>query len=113
MAREKSPLLFSGSLEVEMQGPLDARRSVKRLTDLTDANSFPYIYKGLDVFCEENGKWYTFLGGDQTDINNWREEGTGGGGTSDFNDLTNRPKYLGDAMTDSKSKKKEEKTKEN
>ena len=99
MAREKSPLLFSGSLEVEMQGPLDARRSVKRLTDLTDANSFPYIYKGLDVFCEENGKWYTFLGGDQTDINNWREEGTGCGGTSDFNDLTNRPKYLGDAMT--------------
>ena len=25
--------------------------------------------------------------------------GSGGGGTSDFNDLTNRPKYLGDAMT--------------
>ena len=99
MARKQETMTFSGALEPLTQKPLDGRRKVNLISDLTEAASFPYIFSGLDVYCEENQKWYTFLGGDQTDINNWREEGTGGGGTSDFNDLTNRPKYLGDAMT--------------
>ena len=79
MARKHEPLNFAGSLEVQSQKPLDARRKVTLIADLTDAASFPYIYKGLDVFCEENSKWYTFLGGDRTDANNWRMEGSGGG----------------------------------
>lgn len=83
MARKHEPLTFAGSLESQAQKPLDARRKVTLIADLTDAASFPYIYKGLDVFCEENDKWYTFLGGDTTDAANWREEGSGsssGGG---------------------------------
>ena len=80
MARKQEPLTFAGALEVQAQKPLAARRKLSLISDLTDAESFPYIYKGLDVFCEENDKWYTFLGGDQTDINNWRVEGSGGGG---------------------------------
>lgn len=80
MARKHEPLNFAGSLEVQSQKPLDARRKVTLIADLTEAASFPYIYKGLDVFCEENSKWYTFLGGDSTDANNWRMEGSGGGG---------------------------------
>lgn len=80
MARKQDPMTFAGALEVQAQKPLDARRKVTLIADLTEAASFPYIYKGLDVFCEENDKWYTFLGGDQTDIKNWRKEGSGEGG---------------------------------
>lgn len=94
MARKQEPLTFAGALEVQAQKPLDARRKLSLISDLTDAESFPYIYKGLDVFCEENDKWYTFLGGDQTDINNWRVEGSGGGGSTDWSDITNKPTDL-------------------
>lgn len=94
MARKHEPLNFAGSLEVQSQKPLDGRRKVTLIADLTDAASFPYIYKGLDVFCEENSKWYTFLGGDSTDANNWRMEGSGGGGSTDWSDITNKPTDL-------------------
>lgn len=94
MARKYEPLNFAGSLEVQSQKPLDGRRKVTLIADLTDAASFPYIYKGLDVFCEENSKWYTFLGGDSTDANNWRMEGSGGGGSPDWSDITNKPTDL-------------------
>lgn len=94
MARKQEPLTFAGALEVQAQKHLDARRGAKLISDLTDPASYPYIFKGLDVFCEENEKWYTFLGGDQTDINNWREEGSGGGGSTDWSDITNKPTDL-------------------
>ena len=95
MARKQEPLTFAGALEVQAQKPLDGRRKVALIADLTEAASFPYIFSGLDVYCEENQKWYTFLGGDQTDINNWRMEGSGGGGGStDWNDITNKPTDL-------------------
>lgn len=94
MARKQEPLTFAGSLESQAQKPLDARRKVTLIADLTDAASFPYIFSGLDVYCEENQKWYTFLGGDQTDITNWRMEGSGGGGSTDWNDITNKPTDL-------------------
>ena len=102
MARKHEPLNFAGSLEVQSQKPLDGRRKVTLIADLTDAASFPYIYKGLDVFCEENSKWYTFLGGDQTDITNWREEGSGGG-TSDYSALSNKPKINNVELSGNKS----------
>ena len=94
MARKPEPMTFSGALEVQAQKHLDARRCAKLISDLTDPASYPYIFKGLDVFCEENEKWYTFLGGDQTDINNWRMEGSGGGGSTDWSDITNKPTDL-------------------
>ena len=87
-------MTFSGSLEPLVQKPLDGRRKVNLVSDLTAAASFPYIFSGLDVYCEENQKWYTFLGGDQTDINNWRMEGSGGGGSTDWSDITNKPTDL-------------------
>ena len=94
MARKKEPMEFSGALEVQAQKPLDGRRRVSFIADLTDAKSYPYIFKGLDVFCEENEKWYTFLGGDSTDANNWREEGSGSGGNPDWSNIQNKPENI-------------------
>lgn len=99
MSRKPEPMTFAGALEVQAQKPLDGRRKAIMLSDLTDAASFPYIFRGLDVFCDEDGKWYTFMGGDQTDINNWRKEGSGDGGeTPDWNDITNKPTDLAEAI---------------
>lgn len=93
MARKQETMTFSGALEPLTQKPLDGRRKVNLISDLTEAASFPYIFSGLDVYCEENQKWYTFLGGDQTDIANWREEGSGGGGSTDWSDISNKPNF--------------------
>ena len=83
MAREKSVLGFSGSLEVEVTAPLDARTVVPLKADMTDAGSFPYAYEGLTVYVAEEKKSYTLTGTDTTDPANWKEVGSGGGGQVD------------------------------
>ena len=100
MARKHEPLTFAGSLESQAQKPLDARRKVKLVADLTDAESFPYIYKGLDVFCEENGKWYTFVGEDKTSMSSWREEGSGGGTVDQTYNATSTNAQSGKAVAE-------------
>lgn len=55
------------------------------------------VVDGSTFYCSDNSKLYVFY------KNQWYERkplgGGGGGGTSDFDDLTNRPKYNGTAMT--------------
>ena len=93
MARRKGSANFAGSLEVLAGAPLDARLVVNSLTDLTAAASFPYKYKGMIVSVVEEEKAYMLIGDDTTDIENWKEQGEGGGGgTSNYNSLSNKPK---------------------
>lgn len=81
MARYKPTLTFAGSLEVETQEPLDARTVVPTKADLTVAGNFPYAYKGLPVYVEAEQKVYVLTDIDTTDINNWKEVGSGEGNT--------------------------------
>lgn len=81
MARYKPTLTFAGSLEVETQEPLDARTVVPTKADLTVAGNFPYAYKGLPVYVEAEQKVYVLTDLDTTEINNWKEVGSGEGNT--------------------------------
>lgn len=49
--------------------------------------------------CTDDGKMYVYDKFATPNANTGKFTIASGGGTSDFNDLTNRPKYLGDAMT--------------
>ena len=49
--------------------------------------------------CKDDGKMYVYDKFATPNANTGKFTIASGGGTSDFNDLTNRPKYLGDAMT--------------
>lgn len=52
------------------------------------------VVDGSTYYCSDNSKLYVFY------KDTWYEKTvSGGGGTSDFDDLTNRPKYNGTAMT--------------
>lgn len=53
------------------------------------------VVDGSTFYCSDNSKLYVFY------KNTWYEKTVsgGGGGTSNFNDLSNRPKYNGTAMT--------------
>lgn len=81
MARTKPALDFAGSLEVEIQAPLDARTTVPTKADLTLASNFPYAYKGLPVYVEAEQTFYALTDLDTTDISNWKEVGSGEGNT--------------------------------
>lgn len=76
MARKKSSMVMNASLEVETGGPLDSREVVDSLTDLTDAESFPYFYEGMTVYVKSEKKTYALVGDDPTVIENWQEIGT-------------------------------------
>ena len=82
MARQTGSNNFAGTLEVLAGGPLDARSVVKTKADLTAAASFPYPYVGMQVFVESELKRYTLVAADFTDLNNWREDGSGGASTN-------------------------------
>lgn len=81
MARQKGTANFSGTIEVLAGGPIDARDIVQTKADLTAANSFPYLYVGMETFVLSEKKKYRLIGQDPTDIDNWEEVGAGGGGT--------------------------------
>ena len=53
------------------------------------------VVDGSTFYCSDNSKLYVWC------KDNWYEKTVsgGGGGTSDFNDITNRPKYKGTEMT--------------
>ena len=84
MARQAGANNFAGTLEVLAGGALDARSTVKTKADLTAAGSFPYHYVGMQCFVQSELKRYTLIGNDPTDIENWREDGTGSGGEPTF-----------------------------
>lgn len=82
MARNKGSANLAASLEVLAGAPLDAREVVQAKADLTAAASFPYKYIGMEVYVVAENKKYRLVGNDPTDITNWEEIGSGGGGES-------------------------------
>lgn len=91
MARRKGSLALSSNIEPSMSAPLDARQVVQLKADLTASDSFPYFYEGLTVYVAEEKKIYMLTGDNPTIADNWAPIGEGEGGTSDYNDLDNRP----------------------
>ena len=77
MARQKGTLIIGSNIENNASAPLDARMLVKTVAELTDANSFPYFYKGMIVSVQENNKVYHLIGNDPTQSSNWEEVGSG------------------------------------
>lgn len=73
--------------------PLDARISYATLAlmkAVTDAN----IYEGCEAYCVETDKYYKFKSTNTVDASTgkWRERQSGGsGGTTDYEDLNNKP----------------------
>ena len=84
MGRQKPAIKFAASMEVEAAGPLDARTVVPTKADLTLASNFPYAYAGLTVYVEEEQKTYTLTVADVTVLANWKEVGSGSGGTQEL-----------------------------
>ena len=71
---------------------LDSRTSYATLAAMkavTDAN----IYEGCEAYCAETDKYYMFKSTNTVDesTGKWRERASGGGGTSDYSELTNKP----------------------
>ena len=81
MARTKGTYSLSANIEPRAAAPLDAREKVALITDLTTANTFPYPYEGMKVYCEEDKKLYILTGSDPTVAANWNEVGSGGSQT--------------------------------
>ena len=77
MARTKGTFSLSANIEPRAAAPLDAREKVALISDLTTANTFPYPYEGMKVYCEENKKLYILTGSDPTVAANWNEAGSG------------------------------------
>lgn len=81
MARNKGSANLAASLEVLAGAPLDARQTVATKADLTAEGSFPYTYVGMETYVVAENKKYRFIGIDPTDIEDWEEVGSGGGGS--------------------------------
>ena len=81
MARQPGLNDFAGTLEVLAGGPLDARTVVPTKNDLTTNSTFDYAYVGMIVSVETEGKAYMLTDLDYTDIENWKEIGSGGSGS--------------------------------
>ena len=93
MARTKGMLNLSGNLEVNAGAPLDARSVVPTVADLTIASNFQYKYVGMPVVVQATGDMYILTANDVTVAANWKQIGSGGGGSSytagDGIDITN------------------------
>lgn len=93
MARTKGMLNLSGNLEVNAGAPLDARTVVPTVADLTNASNFQYKYIGMPVVVQATGDMYILTANDVTVAANWKQVGSGGGGSSytagDGIDITN------------------------
>lgn len=82
MARTKGTLKLGNNMEPRVDAPLDSRELVELKADLTNPDSFPYFYIGMQTYVKEENKRYTLIGDDPTNITNWRVESSGGGGSS-------------------------------
>ena len=103
MARTKGSANFSGTIEPLAGGALDARDVVQAKADLTANGSFPYPYIGMETYVVAENKKYRLIGADPTVLANWEEVGSGGGGTSDYADLTNKPQIAGVTLSGNKT----------
>lgn len=96
---------LAASLNVLAGAPLDSRLVVDELSDLTAAGTFDYFYEGMPVYVKSETKIYALIGNDPTDSANWKEIGSGGGGggTSDYTELSNKPQINGVTLTGNKA----------
>lgn len=85
MARQIGTLKLSSNFEPRVAAPLDARQKVLLKADLTAANTFPYPYEGMVVYCAEDKKIYKLIGEDPTITGNWQEVGSGSEGSAKVN----------------------------
>ena len=81
MTRQPGSLTMQSNIEPRMAAPFDARTVVPAKEDLTDAANFPYAYVGMIVSVQSEGKAYMLTANDVTATANWKEIGTGGGGS--------------------------------
>ena len=89
MARTKGSFNLAGAIEPLAAAPLDARAKVNTKSDLTNSESFPYHYIGLETYVVSENKKYRLIGEDPTSLSNWQEIGSGGsGGASSLSELT-------------------------
>ena len=79
---------IAASFDVLADAPLDSRTVVDVKADLTASGTFDYKYVGMPVYVKSEQKTYTLIGNDPTDIANWKEIGSGGGGETALDDLT-------------------------
>lgn len=81
MSRTEGSYKISGALEPKIAAALDARTVVQTKADLTTSGNFPYPYIGLETYVVAENKKYRLINNDPTDIDNWQEVGSGGGGS--------------------------------
>ena len=79
---------IAASFNVLADAPLDSRTVVDTVADLTASGTFDYKYVGMPVYCKADSKTYVLTGLDPTQSSNWKELGSGGGGSSALEDLT-------------------------
>lgn len=79
---------IAASFDVLADAPLDSRTVVDVKADLTASGTFDYKYVGMPVYVKSEQKTYTLIGDDPTVIANWKEQGSGGGGETALDDLT-------------------------
>lgn len=72
---------MQANVEPRLAAPFDARQVVPTKADLTDATNFPYAYIGMIVSVQAEGKAYILTQSDTTVLANWKELGSGGGGS--------------------------------
>lgn len=96
---------LAASLNVLAGAPLDSRLVVDELSDLTASGTFDYFYEGMPVYVKSETKLYILIGSDPTESANWKEMGAGGGGggTSDYTELSNKPQINGTTLTGNKT----------
>lgn len=104
MARTKGSFTLAGAIEPLISAPLDSRDKVATKAELTASGNFPYPYVGMETYVVAEDKKYRLIGDDPTNIENWKEvaEG-GGGGTSDYSDLSNKPSIENVTLSGNKS----------
>lgn len=85
--------------------PLDARLKYSTTTEMK-AVADSTMYDGCLAYCTETDKTYQWKSTNEVDttLGRWREFSSGGGGgTSDYSDLTNKPQIEGVTLSGNKS----------
>ena len=78
----KNSITFGSGFNITAEGPIDSRMVVEYIEDLTTVwNSDAPAYEGMMVSVLEDGNIYVLRDVDFTNINNWKKQGSDGGGS--------------------------------
>lgn len=93
-------IIVGDNFNYQASKPLDSRA---QFASLADMKAYPdaSLYDGCIAYVTANKKNYQYDSNNTTDSNTgkWREFTTGGGGTSNYNDLTNKPQIAGTTLS--------------